>query len=161
MGLQDIASRIDQTLEAAGQHAEQRRAQFVESDASRMAHHIVAYVLERAEAGHDPYDLGQSMVQGATIGEDESGGVLASPVVDFLESVLEGARSVLDERAGADEIVLDPVAHCVQYMLAHNRWPESASPSCIKAAKAALAAGSRGQPGSDGRAYGLYGPRRG
>lgn len=145
MGLNDIASKIDETLQKAGEVADERQAHIVESDATKMAHHIVAYVLERAEAGHDAADLGASMVQGAYIGEDESGGHLAAPVVQFLEAVLEGAKNALAERKGADEIVLDPVAHVVTYFLMHNRWPESATPAQISKAKAALAAGQRGQ----------------
>ena len=154
MGLQDIASRIDETLDRAGEVAQRREAVFVENDANKMAHHIVAYALERAEAGHSPYDLGSSMVQGACIGEDETGGFLADPVVSFLEEVLAGARSALQERKGADEIVLDPVAHVVQYFLMHNTWPESATPSQIARAKTALAAGQRGS--GKGASYGTY-----
>jgi len=122
-----------------------------------MAHHIVAYVLERADVGHDPSDLGASMVQGAFVGEDESGaadGHLADPIIQFLESVLEGAQQALDERFGADAPTLDPVAHCIQYMLDHNRWPESASPSCIARAKAAMAAGRSGS--GKGNSFGAF-----
>lgn len=154
MSLNDIASKIDATLSEAEQVAEERAAVFVEHDASRMAHHIVAYVLERAEDGHDPYELGQTMVQGAYIGEDESGGFLAKPVIKFLESVLEGAQDALQERYGADNIVYDPVEHCVQYYLSHNRWPESATPGTISKAKAALAKGQRGSDG--GAAMGTF-----
>jgi len=156
MGLQDIASRIDETLDRADDHSREQEARFIESDSGKMAHNIVAYVLERAETGHDPFDLGTSMVQGACIGEDESGGFLATPVVEFLESLLDGAKTALAERQGADEIVLDPVTHCVQYYLAHNRWPESATPTCIAKAKTAMIAGMRGSPGSNGAAFGSY-----
>lgn len=158
MGLQDIASRIDETLEHAGHVADARDAVFLEHDANKMAHHIVAYVLERADAGQDPYDLGQTMVQGATLGEDESGGELSGPVISFLESMLAGARSAISERQGAEPVYLDPVAHAVQYYLAHNDWPQSCPLSVIAKAKAALAAGQRGQPGANGAAFGLYGP---
>lgn len=160
MSLSDIASRIDESLERAGEVAEERREQIIESDSSKMAHHIIAYVLERAEAGHDPYELGATMVQGAVIGEDESGGFLARPVIDFLESVLEGARDVIGERQGEEPIYHDPVAHAVQYFLAHNKFPASASPGVISKARAALAAGQRGKPGAGGAALGLYGPRK-
>lgn len=160
MSLSDIASRIDESLEIAGEVAHERHSQIVESDSSKMAHHIIAYVLERAEAGHDPYELGATMVQGAVIGEDESGGFLAQPVIEFLESVLAGAKDVLGERQGEDPIYIDPVAHAVQYYLAHNKFPASASLGVIKKARAALAAGQRGQPGSGGAAFGLYGPRK-
>ena len=154
MGLSDIASRIDEALDHAGEVAEERNAQIVENDANKMAHHIAAYVLERAEAGHDPYELGATMVQGAVIGEDESGGFLAEPVIRFLESILEGACATLGERQGEDPLYLDPVAHAVQYYLAHTKFPVSATPGVIKKAKAALAAGQRGQAGTKGAAYG-------
>lgn len=144
MGLNDIASSIDETLAQAGEIAEQREALIVEHSSAKMAHHIVAYVLERAEAGTDPYMLGQTMVQGAVIGEDESGGFLADPVITFLEAVLEGAMDALTERTGSESLTLDPVAHAVQYYLAHASWPEEATPSTIARAKAALAAGQRG-----------------
>ncbi len=161
MGLHDIASRIDEAVEAAGCASEERHAQLVENDANKMAHHIVAYVLESAEVGHNPFDLGAAMVQGACIGEDESGGFLASPVIEFLEAVLEGARDVLSEREGSEPIYLDPVAHCVQYYLAHSKFPVSASMGVITKAKAALAAGQKGKPGKGGKAYGVYAPWHG
>ena len=136
---------MDSTLDKAEEAVVARRAHIVEHDANRMAHHIVAYVLERAEAGHDPADLGAAMVQGAELGEDESGGILATPVVEFLEKMLAGAKGALSERKGADEIVLDPVAHVVTYFLSHGRFPESATPQQIAKAKAALAAGQSGE----------------
>jgi len=154
MSLNDIAARIDERLEQSDGVAGARQARIVERDETKMAHHIAAYVLERADAGHDPYDLGASMVQGASIGEDESGGFLAEPVVEFLESLLRGAKDVLNERQGADAIYLDPVTHAVQYMLAHNRWPESASSAVIAKAKAALASGKSGR--GKGASYGAY-----
>jgi len=154
MGLTDIASKMDKTIERAGEVVEARQARIVESDANKMAHHIVAYVLEAADTGHDPYDLGATMVQGACLGEDESGGFLAEPVVRFLEAVLDGAKSVLDERQGEDPIYLEPVAHCVQYHLAHNRWPAGASPGVIAKAKAALASGRSGK--GKGASFGAY-----
>jgi hypothetical protein len=156
MGLNKVADQIEATLEKADEAIETRQATMVEHDARNMAHHIVAYVLERAEAGHDPEDLGATMVQGAFMGEDESGvgdGYLADPVIQFLESVLEGAKAALDERFGADALTLDPVQHCVQYMLDHNRWPESATPSVIARAKAALASG---RAGGKGKAFGAF-----
>ncbi len=157
MGLNKVADQIDATLEKADEAIETRQATMVEHDARNMAHHIVAYVLERADVGHDPSDLGASMVQGAFVGEDESGtveGHLADPVIQFLESVLAGAQQALDERFGADAPTLDPVQHCVQYMLNHNRWPESATPSVIARAKAALASGRSG--GGKGNSFGAF-----
>lgn len=156
MSLDKIASKISETLSQAGEVAEVREAQLVEHSAAKMAHHIVAYVLERADVGMDPFELGQTMVQGAVIGEDESGGELADPVIAFLGGLLEGAMSVLDERYGADPVTPndDPVKHAVQYMLLHNRWPEDCSPSVIARAKAALAAGQRGS--GKGAAFGDF-----
>ena len=157
MGLSKVADQIDATLEKADEAIETRQAAIVEHDARNMAHHIVAYVLERAEPGHEPEDLGAAMVQGAFVGEDESNvddGFLADPVIQFLESVLKGAQDALDERFGADARTLDPVQHCVQYHLNHNRWPESASPSCIAQAKAAMAAGRGGS--AKGNALGAF-----
>lgn len=154
MGLEDIASKIDVTLSAADDVVEEREALFLERDANKMAHHIVAYVLERANDGHDPYDMGATMAQGAVIGEDESGGQLAAPVVEFLESLLSGAESVIAERYGSEPTYLDPVAHAVQYMCAHNSWPESASLAVISKARAAMAAGLRGS--GKGASYGTF-----
>ena len=156
MGLQDIAANLDAALEDASEIAEARGAAIVEHSAEKMAHHIVAYVLERAEVGADPHHLGQTMVQGAVIGEDESGGFLADPVIEFLESLLDGAKSALVERYGADPCPPndDPVAHAAQYMLLHNKWPESASPSVIARAKAALASGQRGS--GSGASFGTF-----
>ena len=158
MGLNDIASSIDETLERVSEVAETRHAQIVEHDANKMAHHIIAYVLERANVGDDPFDLGEAMVQGAVIGEDESGGFLAEPVITFLESLLSGAQSALQERYGADAVAPndDPVAHCVQYMLLHNRWPDDVTPSILARAKAALAAGQRGSGGKNNAAFGTF-----
>ena len=159
MGLKNIAESLDATLRDAGAHINKHQARIVESDERKMAHHILAYVLERSTAGSDPYDLGAAMVQGAYIGEDESGGALAQPVVQFLEGILEGARNTLSERYGADGVNMtdyDPVQHCVQYFLNHNRWPESATPGCIAKAKAALAAGQRGQGGNKNAAFGSF-----
>ena len=156
MSLNEIASKISDTVAQASEIAGAREAQLIESSAAKMAHHIVAYVLERADVGMDPFELGQTMVQGATIGEDESGGALADPVIKFLGEMLEGAMSVLDERYGADPVTPngDPVQHAVQYMLLHNRWPESSTPSVIARAKAALAAGQRGS--GKGAAFGDF-----
>jgi hypothetical protein len=116
----------------------------------------MAYTLERCNAGTDPESLGAAMVQGAAIGEDESGGYLAEPVVQFLESMLEGAKGALQERFGADNITYDPVQHCVQYHITHGRWPESASPGVIAKAKAAMKAGRSGSGGAKNRAFGTY-----
>jgi hypothetical protein len=96
------------------------------------------------------------MVQGATIGEDESGGELAQPVIQFLESLLAGAKSTLSERFGADNISYDPVQHAVQYHITHGRWPESATPGVIAKARAAMAAGLRGKGGGKNAAFGTY-----
>jgi len=146
MSLNEIAARISETLSQAGEVAEEREAQLIEHSSAKMAHHIVAYVLERADVGMNPFEMGQTMVQGAVIGEDESNGVLADPVIKFLNELFEGAKSVLDERYGADPVTPndDPVMHAVQYMLSHNMWPENCTPSVIARAKAALAAGQRG-----------------
>ena len=38
--------------------------------------------------------------------EDESGGVLAQPVIDFLESLLSGASGALEERYGGEHLML-------------------------------------------------------
>ena len=138
MGLKNIAESLDAQLRAADAHIEGRRAKIIESDERKMAHHIMAYVLERSSAGTDPFDLGAAMVQGAQIGESESGGVLTEPVLEFLEAVLEGARSALDERYGGEPLTLDPVQHAAQYYQAHGKWPESATPGVIAKAKAAL-----------------------
>lgn len=154
MGLKNIADRLDAALSEATDKIQQRQERIVESDERKMAHHIVAYALEQVAAGTDPRELGAAVVQGAVIGEDESGGYLAEPVVQFLESMLAGAKSALSERFGADNITYDPVQHCVQYMLSHNRWPESASPGVIAKAKAAMAAGRRGA--KKGPAFGTY-----
>ncbi len=156
MGLKKIAENLDATLSAADEHLGQRRERIVESDSRKMAHHIMAYSLERCIAGTDPFDVGATMVQGAAIGEDESGGYLAEPVVQFLEQMLAGAKNALNERFGADNITYDPVQHCVQYHITHGRWPESATPGVIAKAKAAMAAGRRGAGGTKNAAFGTY-----
>jgi len=138
MGLKNIAESLDATLRSAGEHIEARQAQIVESDERKMAHHIMAYVLERSTAGSDPYDLGAAMVQGAQIGEDESGGALTQPVLNFLEELLDGARDALNERYGGEPLTLDPVQHAAQYYQAHGKWPEGATAGLIAKAKAAL-----------------------
>lgn len=102
MALSDIASRIDKVFEDATQAVSNIEATIVESDAKKMAHHIVAYVLERADAGHDPRQLGATMVQGATVGEDEAGGFLAAPVLQFLEALLDGAKSAIESEESSD-----------------------------------------------------------
>lgn len=144
MTMKNIADRLDAALNEATDQIQERRAQIVETDERRMAHHIVAYALESASAGSNPFDLGAAMVQGAVMGEDESGGVLAGPVVDFLSEMLRGAQGSLEERFGGDNISYDPVAHAVQYYCAHNKWPESATPGVISKARAAMAAGAGG-----------------
>jgi hypothetical protein len=156
MGLDKIADRLDAALHEADDHLVQQEQAILESDARRMAHYIMRHMLESAPVGTDPYEMGKALVQGATLGEDESGGELVDPVISFLEDVLEGAKSVVQERFGADNIVYDPVQHCVQYYLSHNRWPESATPGCIAKAKAALAAGQRGQGGANNAAFGTF-----
>jgi len=138
MGLKKIAESLDAQLRSANAHIEGHRSKIIESDERKMAHHILAYVLERSSVGTDPYELGAAMVQGAQIGESESGGVLAEPVIEFLEAVLEGARSTLDERYGGDPVTLDPVEHAAQYYQAHGKWPESATSGLIAKAKAAM-----------------------
>jgi len=155
MALKDIADRLDEAVARAGDYVTEREAQIVETNERKMAHNIVAYVLENASTGIDPYQLGQAMVQGAVIGEDESHGVLAQPVIDFLKELTDGAENALSERYGADAIYHDPVQHAVQYMLDHNRWPESASPATIAKAKAALAAGKKGST-SNKKAFGDF-----
>ena len=156
MGLGTIADRLDAALHEADDHLVRQQQQIVESSSKKMAHYILRHMLESAPVGADPYEMGKALVQGATLGEDESGGELVDPVITFLEGMLDGARSVVQERFGADNIVLDPVQHCVQYYLNHSRWPESATPGCIAKAKAALAAGQRGQGGSKNAAYGAF-----
>lgn len=159
MGLKKIAESLDATLRDAGHHIEEAQKRIIERDERKMAHHIMAYVLERSAAGTEPYDLGAAMVQGAHLGEDESGGALAQPVIDFLEELLDGARDALNERYGGDGINTtdySPVQHAVQYFISHNKWPEGATPAVIAKAKAALAAGQRGQGGSKNAALGTY-----
>ena len=144
MSLERLTARLDAVLHEAGNQVNRHQTLAVEHDERRMAHNIVAYVLERASTGVDPEALGAAMVQGAVIGEDESDGVLADPVVEFLESLLSGAEAALHERYGGESLTLDPVQHCVQYYLAHNKFPEDATPGCIAKAKGALAAGLSG-----------------
>jgi hypothetical protein len=158
MSLSEIAARISETLAQAEEVAEAREAQIIEHSSARMAHNIVAYVLERAETGTDPRELGQTMVQGAVIGEDESGGVLAEPVINFLEALLDGAKEAIVERYGNDPLPPqdDVVAHAAQYMILHNRWPDGCPPSVIARAKAALAAGQRGSGGGKNAAFGTF-----
>jgi len=157
MSFKTIADRLDAALYEADAHVAQRQAEIVEDDANRMAHYIVRHMLESAPVGTDPYAMGQALAQGATLGEDESGGELVTPVISFLEGVLDGAKAILDERFGADMVgTYDPVTHCVQYYTAHGRWPESASPGCIAKAKAAISAGLRGSQGAKNAALGTY-----
>ena len=159
MGLKKIAESLDATLGRADEHISHSRRQIVESDERKMAHHVMAYVLERCEAGTDPYELGAAMIEGAFIGESEAGGALAQPVVEFLESVLEGAQAALSERYGGDGVNTtdyDPVRHAVQYFLSHNKWPEGVTSAVVAKARAALAAGQRGQGGTKNAAYGSY-----
>jgi len=159
MGLRKIAENLDAALSRAEIEITETQHRIIESDERKMAHHITAYVLEQAAAGTDPYELGAAMIQGAFIGEDESGGELAEPVIEFLESLLRGARDVISERYGADDVnttSYDPVRHAVQYFIAHNRWPESATPGVIAKARAAMAAGQRGQDGGNNAALGTY-----
>ena len=155
MAMKDIADRLDEAVANLDTHLVEQAAQVIESNERKMAHNIVAYVLENATTGVDPYELGQAMVQGAVIGEDESNGVLARPVIDFLGELLQGAEDSLEERFGADALNLDPVQHAVQYMLDHSRWPESATPEVISKAKAALASGASGST-SNKMAYGAF-----
>jgi hypothetical protein len=138
MGLDQIADRLDAALSEADDHLTRRQQEIVESDARKMAHYILRHVLEKAPVGTDPFAVGKALVQGATIGEDESGGELTAPVIAFLESVLEGAKAALTEQSVADS-AFDPVDHAVEYHAAHGRWPESASPATITKATAALA----------------------
>jgi len=148
MGLSDIANSINNTLERSS--LEGRRQQVVEHSARNMAHHIVAYVLERAEVGEDPITLGRAMVQGAVFGEDETGadyGVLADPMILFLEGLLQGAKSVISERfgSGAPMPEYDPVDQAAEYMKHHGTPPEWATPKVIARAKAKMAAASLGK----------------
>jgi len=139
MGLKKIAENLDATLRSANQRIEDSQSRIIESDERKMAHHIMAYVLERSGTDTPPYELGASMVQGAFIGEAESGGALAQPVIDFLEELLDGAKDALDERYGGDDTgVYDPVQHAAQYYQAHGKWPEGATSGVIAKAKAAL-----------------------
>ena len=139
MSLKNIAERLDAALDEADEHVAQRQAEIVEDDANRMAHDIMRHVLESAPVGTDPYAMGQALAQGATLGEDESGGELVSPVIAFLEGVLDGAKAVMNERFGGDDTgVYSPVQHAAQYYAMHGKWPESASPGVIAKAKAAL-----------------------
>jgi hypothetical protein len=156
MGLKKIAESLDATLRSAGQHIDANQARIIESDERKMAHHIMAYVLERSGAGTSPFDLGAAMVQGAHIGEDESGGALAQPVITFLEEILDGAKSAIVERYGSDNITYDPVKHAVQYYCAHGKWPNDTTPGIVAKARAALAAGQRGQGGAKNAAFGTY-----
>lgn len=138
MSLENIVKQLDESIEVLENTVASNSAIIEETDANKMAHHIVAYVLERAEPGYDPAKLGSAMVQGAYIGEAESGGVLANPVINFLKSMLEGAELALTEACAAEPIYLDPVDHAVKYMLAHNKWPEGASALVIARAKVKL-----------------------
>jgi len=148
MGLKHIADRLDAVLYEASEHVAERRAQIVESDTRKMAHHIMAYALESAPVGTDPYELGQALVQGSVVGEDESGGELTTPVIEFLESMLAGAKAVVTERYGGEHLTLDPVQHAVQYYLAHGKWPEAATPGVISKARTAIASGKGGGSGN-------------
>ena len=139
MSFKNIADRLDAALHEADAHVAQRQAEIVEDDANRMAHYIVRHMLESAPVGTDPYAMGQALAQGATLGEDESGGELVNPVISFLEGVLDGAKAVLDERFGGDDTgVYNAVDHAAQYYITHGKWPESASPGTIAKAKASL-----------------------
>lgn len=157
MSLKYIAASIDATLRQADRVVEQRLAETKERDAQHMAHQIAAYVITRAPVGSDPAQLGEAMVQGAVIGEDEvgaDGGYLAAPVIAFLEGILEGAKRAL-EAADAGEVAVedavetdepasdiqqedesDPVDRALRFFELHNKWPESASPSVVARAKA-------------------------
>lgn len=156
MGLGNIADRLDAALNEADDHLVRQQQQIIESSQQKMAHYILRHMLESAPVGADPYEMGKAIVQGASLGEDESGGELVDPVISFLEGMLDGAKSVVQERFGADNIVYDPVQHCVQYFLAHGIWPESATPGVISRAKAALTSGQSGQNGSGNAALGTY-----
>ena len=157
MGLGNIADNLEAALSEADAHVSAQHQQIVEHDATRMAHYMVRHILESAPVGTDPYAMGQALVQGATLGEDESGGELASPMISFLEGVLDGAKSVMQERFGGDMVgPYDCVAHCAQYYMAHGKFPESATPGVIAKAKAVLAAGQRGGKGAKNAALGTY-----
>lgn len=156
MGLGNIADRLDAALTEADNHVARQQAEMIESNAQRMAHYMIRHLLENAPVGTDPFAIGEALVQGATLGEDESGGELIDPVVAFLEGVLDGAQSAIEERYGADNIVYEPVQHAVQYYLSHCRWPESATPAVIAKAKAALAAGQHGSNGAKNNALGTF-----
>lgn len=138
MGLEKIADNLDAALAEANEHLVRRQREIVESDSRKMAHYILRHVLEKAPAGTDPVSMGRALVQGAVIGEDESGGELASPVISFLESVLAGAKAALADET-VEEGVYDPVDHAVQYHETYGRWPASASPDTIARAESVLA----------------------
>ncbi|RME52776.1 hypothetical protein D6783_03825 [Candidatus Woesearchaeota archaeon] len=151
MALSKIAEMIDNTVELAEDVASMNRAVFVESDARKMAHHVVAYVLERAVEGQDPKQLGRTMLRGAILGEDESGGPLVDPVIDFLSGLLEGAVEAKQEAHSGDEdedesesdqeSESDDVDTIVRYFKAHGKFPESARPEDLRKAKAKLLKG--------------------
>jgi hypothetical protein len=137
MGLDKIADNLDAALGEAEDHLTRRQQEIVESDSRKMAHYILRHVLEKASVGTDPHAIGAAMVQGAVIGEDESGGELAAPVVAFLEAVLAGAKSALEAHV-EESSAFDPVDHAVEFRGTHGRWPESASPDTISKAAARL-----------------------
>lgn len=137
MGLDKIADNLDAALSEADAHLTRQQQEIVESDSRKMAHYILRHVLERAPVGAEPRDIGAAMVQGAVIGEDESGGELAAPVVSFLEAVLAGAKSAMETHV-EDSSDSDPVDHAVEFRASHGRWPASASPTTIARATSRL-----------------------
>lgn len=139
MALDKIADKLDAALNEADEHLARRQQEIVESDSRKMAHYILRHVLEKAPVGTDPRTVGAAMVQGAWIGEDESGGELAAPVVAFLEAVLDGAKAALASGTEESTDTFDPVDHAVDFYTAYGRWPESASPATISEATARLA----------------------
>ena len=127
MALSDIANSIDRTLKVAERKTSIQEQTVVEHDTRKMAHHIIAYAIERAEEGCNPADLGRACIEGALFGEQEVGGepcLLADPVVEFLDQMLQGAKQAFFERVGAENPNLSPVDTAVQYYLAHQDWPE-------------------------------------
>ena len=141
MTLSRIAEQIGQALENADKATGARKAAIVENDARSMAHHIVAYVLERATPGTPSEDLGRVMIEGAFVGEGETeteSGTLADPVIAFLDGALRGAKAALAERYGADAPTQDPVEHAIQYHLTHGIWPANVSADVVSKAKAAM-----------------------
>jgi len=102
--------------------------------------------LSSVTSDHTPFELGEALVAGAYVCEDENALAehdIAVQVLLYLEQVTAGARALVQERVGGDADSrpdMNPVDHAVYYYNAHGKFPANADRKTVVGAMKKLAA---------------------